>query len=40
MISVPLGREHDCIATHRRFEDWPKVFPDALDAQVIAERLT
>jgi len=22
------------------FKDWPKVFPDALNAQVIAERFT
>jgi len=29
-----------CITTNRLFKDWPKVFPDALDAQVIAERFT
>jgi DNA replication protein DnaC len=29
-----------CITTNRPFKDWPKVFPDALNAQVIAERLT
>jgi DNA replication protein DnaC len=29
-----------CITTNRLFKDWPKVFPDALNAQVIAERLT
>lgn len=28
------------ITTNRLFKDWPKVFPDALNAQVIAERLT
>jgi DNA replication protein DnaC len=28
------------ITTNRPFKDWPKVFPDALNAQVIAERLT
>jgi len=28
------------ITTNRPFRDWPKVFPDALNAQVIAERLT
>jgi DNA replication protein DnaC len=28
------------ITTNRVFKDWPKVFPDALNAQVIAERLT
>ena len=29
-----------CITTNRPFKDWPKVFPDPLNAQVIAERLT
>jgi DNA replication protein DnaC len=29
-----------CITTNRLFKDWPKVFPDALNAQVIAERFT
>lgn len=29
-----------CITTNRLFKDWPKVFPDALNAQIIAERLT
>jgi DNA replication protein DnaC len=29
-----------CITTNRPFKDWTKVFPDALNAQVIAERLT
>ena len=28
------------ITTNRAFKDWPKVFPDPLNAQVIAERLT
>ena len=29
-----------CITTNRLFKDWPKVFPDALNAEVIAKRLT
>jgi DNA replication protein DnaC len=29
-----------CITTNRLFKDWPKVFPEALNAQVIAERFT
>lgn len=33
-------RRSTCITTNRFFKDWPKVFPDALNAQVIAERLT
>lgn len=33
-------RRSTCITTNRAFKDWPKVFPDALNAQVIAERLT
>ena len=33
-------RRSTCITTNRSFKDWPKVFPDALNAQVIAERLT
>lgn len=33
-------RRSTCITTNRIFKDWPKVFPDALNAQVIAERLT
>ncbi len=33
-------RRSTCITTNRYFKDWPKVFPDALNAQVIAERLT
>jgi hypothetical protein len=37
-------RRHPGVAdgspTNRIFKDWPKVFPDALNAQVIAERLT
>lgn len=28
------------ITTNRPFKEWPKVFPDALNAQIIAERLT
>ncbi len=28
------------MTTNRIFKHWPKVFPDALNAQVIAERLT
>jgi DNA replication protein DnaC len=28
------------ITTNRVFKDWPKVFPDALNAEVIAKRLT
>ena len=33
-------RRSTCITTNRLFEDWPKAFPDALNDQVIAERLT
>ena len=33
-------RRSTLITTNRSFKDWPKVFPDALNAQVIAERLT
>jgi DNA replication protein DnaC len=33
-------RHSTMITTNRPFKDWPKVFPDALNAQVIAERLT
>jgi DNA replication protein DnaC len=33
-------RRSTCITTNRPFKDWVKVFPDALNAQVIAERLT
>lgn len=33
-------RRSTSITTNRPFKDWPKVFPDALNAQVIAERLT
>jgi DNA replication protein DnaC len=33
-------RRATCVTTNRLFKDWPKVFPDALNAQVIAERLT
>lgn len=33
-------RRSTVITTNRPFKDWSKVFPDALNAQVIAERLT
>jgi DNA replication protein DnaC len=33
-------RRSTAITTNRPFRDWPKVFPDPLNAQVIAERLT
>ena len=33
-------RRSTCITTNRPFKDWPKVFPDALNAEVIAKRLT
>lgn len=33
-------RRSTAITTNRPFKDWPKVFPDALNAQIIAERLT
>jgi DNA replication protein DnaC len=33
-------RRSTALTTNRPFKDWPKVFPDALNAQVIAERLT
>jgi DNA replication protein DnaC len=33
-------RRSTMITTNRAFKDWPKVFPDALNAQVVAERLT
>jgi DNA replication protein DnaC len=33
-------RRSTMMTTNRPFKDWPKVFPDALNAQVIAERLT
>lgn len=33
-------RRSTCITTNRPFKDWPKVFPDPLNAQIIAERLT
>ena len=33
-------RRSTLITTNRPFKDWPKVFPDALNAQIIAERLT
>jgi DNA replication protein DnaC len=33
-------RRSTALTTNRLFKDWPKVFPDALNAQIIAERLT
>ena len=33
-------RRSTAITTNRPFKEWTKVFPDALNAQVIAERLT
>jgi DNA replication protein DnaC len=33
-------RRSTCITTNRAFKGWTKVFPDVLNAQVIAERLT
>ena len=33
-------RRSTCITTNRPFKEWTRVFPDALNAQVIAERLT
>jgi DNA replication protein DnaC len=33
-------RRSTAITTNRSFKDWPKVFPDALNAEVIAKRLT
>lgn len=33
-------RRATAITTNRPFKEWPKVFPDPLNAQVIAERLT
>ena len=33
-------RRSTSITTNRTFKDWPKVFPDALNAEVIAKRLT
>jgi len=33
-------RRSTAITTNRIFKAWPKVFPDALNAQIIAERLT
>ncbi len=32
-------RRSTAITTNRPFKDWTKVFPNALNAQVIAERL-
>jgi DNA replication protein DnaC len=34
------NRRSTAITTNRPFKDWTKVFPDPLNAQVIAERLT
>lgn len=33
-------RRSTAITTNRAFKEWPKVFPDPLNAQVIAERLS
>ena len=33
-------RRATIITTNRVFKDWPKVFPDALNAEVMAKRLT
>jgi DNA replication protein DnaC len=33
-------RRATAITTNRAFKDWPRVFPDALNAEVIAKRLT
>ncbi len=33
-------RRSTAITTNRPFKDWTKVFPDALNAQIVAERLT
>jgi DNA replication protein DnaC len=33
-------RRSTALSTNRAFKDWPKVFPDALNAEVIAKRLT
>jgi DNA replication protein DnaC len=33
-------RRSTMITTNRVFKDWPKVFPDALNAEVVAKRLT
>jgi DNA replication protein DnaC len=33
-------RRSTAITTNRALKDWPKVFPDALNAQIVAERLT
>jgi DNA replication protein DnaC len=33
-------RRSTACTTNRPFKDWPKVFPDALNAEVIAKRLT
>lgn len=33
-------RRSTSITTNRAFKDWPKVFPDALNAEILAKRLT
>ena len=33
-------RRSTAITTNRAFKDWPKVFPDALNAEILAKRLT
>ena len=33
-------RRATVITTNRAFKDWPKVFPDPLNAEIIAKRLT
>jgi DNA replication protein DnaC len=33
-------RRSTAITTNRAFKDWPKVLPDPLNAQVVAERLS
>jgi DNA replication protein DnaC len=40
VISERYDHRSTVITTNRPFKEWPKVFPDALNAQVIAERLT
>jgi len=39
-VLPPISRRGWARTYNRPFKDWPKVFPDALNAQVIAERLT
>jgi hypothetical protein len=40
LLDDRYGLRATIMTTNRLFKDWPKVFPDALNAQVIAERLT